>query len=88
MREIADRVGTIERIVRTRGDNRYYAMIDLDGTNFYTTRRPVARVLLDDVLLVQNGSSIFLSTRGEDHLRNAPAETIDNFETVATLYSS
>lgn len=83
-----DRVGTIERIVRTRDDNNYYVMIDLDGTTFYTTRRPVAGVPLDDILLYDSGSSVFLSTRGEDHLRNAPAETIEDFETVDTLYQS
>lgn len=82
-------VGKIERIVRTKEDNRYYAMLDLRGVDLVSRSivpRDTAGVPLDDVLLFRDGKSIMLSTRGEEYLRNADARVIENYETVDSLY--
>ncbi|MET1755375.1 EF-hand domain-containing protein [Novosphingobium sp. RD2P27] len=84
-----ERVGRIDRIVRTRDENRYYAMIDLQGTPYYmlgNTRRDEAGVPLDDVLLFRDGSSVMLSSRGEEFLRETDARVIENPERVERLY--
>lgn len=84
-----ERVGTIDRIVRTQDENRYYAMIDLQGTPLYrpgNTLRDEAGVPLDDVLLFRDGSSVMLSSRGEEFLRDADARVIENPERVDRLY--
>ncbi|MEW9856040.1 hypothetical protein [Novosphingobium sp. M1R2S20] len=84
-----ERVGRIDRIVRTQDQNRYYAMIDLQGTPMYrpgSLPRDEAGVPLDDVLLFRDGSSVMLSSRGEEFLRDADARVIENPETVERLY--
>lgn len=85
-----ERVGRIDRIVRTKEDNRYYAMIDIRGTPIYQltgTSRDEAGVPLDDVMLFRDGSSIMLSSHGEEWLRTTEAREIENPETVERLWS-
>ncbi|MHA6718758.1 EF-hand domain-containing protein [Sphingomonas sp. RS6] len=84
-----DTVGQIDRIVRTEDNNRYYAMIDLRGTDFTTlggVPRTEVGVPLDDVLLFRDGKSLYLSTRGEEYLRDTDAKEVRNPEVVDKLY--
>lgn len=89
-----EKLGKIDRIIKTRETgatdaNRYYAMIDLQGSPRYSptgTLRDTAGVPLNDVLLYNTGSALMLSSRGEDYLRDTAATEIDDFEVVETLY--
>lgn len=86
-----ERVGEIRNIIRTEDENRYYAMIDLAGNelDIFPSRLDydTVGVPLNDVLLFKDGDSLFLSTRGEEYLRDVDRRNIgDNWEEVDKLY--
>jgi hypothetical protein len=85
-----EQVGTLEKIIRTDDENRYYALIDLDTSGLTTPirERSNAGIPLDDVLLFDDASQLMLSTRGEEYLKNADAKYLDDmdYETVDSLY--
>lgn len=88
-----ERVGRLERIVRDEQTNRNYAMIDLQGGEFYrqySTERDTAGVPLGDLLFETRDDALLLSSRGEEYLRDAEARKIDfsDYEVVDTLYVS
>lgn len=83
-------VGEIDEIIRT-DQGRYYAMIDLQGTPMYRPgrmERDRAGVPLEDLLLFSGGSSVMLSTRGEEYLKEADARELEwrDYERVERLY--
>ncbi|WP_188054009.1 EF-hand domain-containing protein [Sphingosinithalassobacter sp. CS137] len=85
-----EEVGKISRIVRTEDANRYYAMIDLEGRPIYQPtdmERDNVGVPLDDILLFREGSSLLLSTRGEEFLQDAQARVIEDPQVVDRLYT-
>lgn len=89
-----DTVGEITDIIRvTEGENAgTYALIDIDGPNFYRVfgtqpLRDQVGIPLDDLLLFDKEESIMLSTRGEEELRDVNAPEIDDYEDVETLYT-
>jgi len=84
-----EHVGTIDRIIRTEDENRYYAMLNIDGAAIYkltSGERDHAGVPLDDLLLGRGDDSLLLSTRGEQYLENASAREIEQYEAVDRLY--
>lgn len=86
-----ERIGKIENIIRNTDNNEYYAMIDLEGHTLdrypsYLETDTIG-VPLNDVLLFEEGRSLVLTSRGDEHLRDVDARKIDNWEEVETLYS-
>lgn len=84
-----DRIGRIDGIIRTDKTDRYYALIDLSGgpmLRFAWRGQDQVGVPLDDILLRRDGSSVMLSTRGENDLRHADAREIGSYHHVDTLY--
>lgn len=86
-----ERIGEIRDIIRTEDENKYYAMIDLKGGQL--DRYPAfldsdtVGVPLNDVLLMKEGDSLLLTTRGEEYLRDAKKRNIgDNWREVDKLY--
>lgn len=86
-----ERIGEIRDIIRTEDENRYYAMIDLEGGDLdrypsYTDNDTVG-VPLNDLLLFERGRSLMLSTRGEEYLRDTEKRNVgDDWEEVDQLY--
>jgi hypothetical protein len=86
-----DTVGEIENIIRVKdGENAgTYALMDIDGPNFYRypgLQRDQVGIALDDLLLMDRGASIMMSTKGEDTLRDMEAPVIEDYEDVDTLF--
>lgn len=85
-----EEVGEIDRIIRTDA-GKHYAMLDLDGRPMYrpgNMERDNAGVPLEDILLFDQGSSLMLTTRGEEYLKDADARRLEwsDFKVVDTLY--
>ena len=86
-----DTVGEIIDIIRVKdGDHAgTYALLNIDGPSFYRypgVQRDIVGIALDDLLLMDRGESILMSTKGEETLRNINAPAIDDYEDVDTLF--
>lgn len=87
-----EQVGTLEKIIKRDDQDRYYAIIDLDTTPLLATptmqERSNAGIPLDDILLFDDSNQLMLSTRGEEYLKNADANYLNEteYETVDSLY--
>ena len=86
-----DTVGAIENIIRVEGGEHAgtYALMDIDGPEYYRypgVERDQVGIPLDDLLLMDRGESIMLSTKGEETLRDMNAPVIEDYEDVETLF--
>lgn len=88
-----EEVGRIRAIASPEGSDNVYALVAVtDVTMDPTPTRYRGRMIgipLDDILLAKDGTSLYLSGRGEEYLlsdQGRPRVDIDNMEKVETLY--
>lgn len=80
-----DHVGRIVSVIRTDDTNRYFALIDIAGTDMSHNPALVppetVGIPLSDIMLAADGA-LMLSTAGEHYLRNTDSMELDRFDTI------